>query len=337
MNCVNSYVTNALRFGHDFDIFLVEDSVLAKKEFLINGLNDLPFKSFYYTHEDIAKELEENAWIFPKNSGACRGFGFLKAYKGDYDVLLTVDDDVFAIQNEDFVGLHLSALELKGDGQWYNPFSNIEGLEDIYSRGFPYNSRKEFSVILNQGTQLIGPDVDSITLQAYNIKDGIFPFHGSKLFKPNWIIVPKGVYTTVSYTSVAIKSFAIPAYYTQLMGEELNGLKINRFDDIWSGLFLKKVADYLGYSVSHGPPISEHRRVTRSLEENLSSEKRGIEIAEYLWKIVDRINLCGTSFLESYNDLAYKLENKVSEMPYPEYIQKNCKAMKTWCELLETK
>lgn len=335
-SCIESYVNNAKKYNHSFDVFLVEDTEEEKNKELENRIRELGFDFFYYTHKDIKNDLRDNAYIFPQHSGACRGYAFLKIYQQNYDYMFTVDDDVLALDNYDFIGLHLRALELKGDGKWYNPFDNLLLTEqNIYSRGFPYNSRKITPVVLNQGVQLVGLDVDSVTLKNLGAYNGVLTTEALSLWKQSNIIVPSGVYTTISYTSVCIKQIAIPAYYTQLMQEEIEGIRINRFDDIFSGLFLKKIADHLGFTVSHGLPISEHRKVARDIDVDVMSEKRGIELMDPLWQIVDEIKLSGSSFLSCYRELAEQLEKKAENIVYSDYVKKNSRAMKIWCNLLE--
>jgi len=333
-NCISSYVDNAIKYNHQFDIILIEDSVDDLKPELLDKLRTLKFPFSYYTHKLIDTDLGPDAWIFPHNSGACRGYGFLKSYARRHDMMLTVDDVVYAT-DDDFVGLHWKALCQKGDGKWYNPFNNITKLEEFYSRGFPYNSRATTPVVLNQGIQLVGPDVDSVTLKKIKAMDGVFPWIAGEPYNPWWMILPIGVYTTIAYTSVAIKYEAIPAYYTQLMGEDIYGHKINRFDDIWSGLFLKKIADHMGHTISHGKPITEHRKVARPLINDLNSEKRGIEIMDQLWQVVDKIQLTQASYVKCYKELANEIEKRSELLVYPDYIKKNCEAMRVWCRLIK--
>jgi len=339
LDVITAYVDNAIQFKQKFDIILMEDSLEEPREKLIReikylAVNNMDTKAFYYTHASAKEDLGEDAYIFPHKAGACRGYGLLKAYEMGYDVILTIDDDVWPIDGENFVGKHLRALNGKGDGCWWNPFKNIIGLEKYYSRGFPYNVRENSEVVLNQGIQLHGADVDSITLQECNAESGIFPHVGNCTYIPHGVIIPNGSYTTIAYTSVAIKRKAMPVYYSQLMNTEVDGKMIGRFDDIWSGVFLQRIARHFDCCVSHAPPMSDHRKIPRPLQKDIDAEAPGIKLNEDMWKIADECQFISRSWIDCYEELAHFVASKAVSFDYPDYIRKNCEAMLVWCKLI---
>ena len=115
--------------------------------------------------------------------------------------------------------------------------------------------------------------------------------------------------------------------YFPLMGEDNKGNKwgYDRFDDIWAGIFAKKIMDHLGYGVVNGSPFVEHRKASDPFK-NLQKEAIGIETNEILWKHIDGLSLSGnTTLLECYKLLA----NNVS-IQDTEYFSKLKQAMKIW-------
>jgi len=123
--------------------------------------------------------------------------------------------------------------------------------------------------------------------------------------------------------NLAIKTKIIPAFYFLLMGPEY---PFDRFDDIWSGIFLKKIADHLGDYISGGEPFIWHDRASNA-EVNIKKEAPGKTVNQYLWRDIDKIELRSDSYQNCYIELADKLPR------YDRYWNKLSKAMKIWAGL----
>jgi reversibly glycosylated polypeptide/UDP-arabinopyranose mutase len=91
--------------------------------------------------------------------------------------------------------------------------------------------------------------------------------------------------------SLPFRVEALPMMYLPLMGE---GQPYDRFDDIWGGIIAKRVCDHLGWSITIGRPIVDHRRASGPFR-NLVKEAAGIRRNETFWQEVDAIGLRGTS------------------------------------------
>jgi Reversibly glycosylated polypeptide len=121
------------------------------------------------------------------------------------------------------------------------------------------------------------------------------------------------------------------------MGFESNGL--DRFDDIWSGLILKRVIDYMGWYVTTGEPFVKHQRQSNPFL-NLRREALGIQIHERLWDyILDTPLEPGLGVTGAFLGIAERLRRfpeLSSDVPCPPgYFQRVADAMHVWSELFE--
>lgn len=72
--------------------------------------------------------------------------------------------------------------------------------------------------------------------------------------------------------NLAFKREIIPAFYQLLM--DYNPWRIGRFDDMWTGIFLKRGADALGKAFVTGYPLCQHNKAARSTFKDLNAEAR---------------------------------------------------------------
>ena len=79
--------------------------------------NEMPIK--HTCHKDIELELKDDAWIIPQNSGACRSFPMLLAYKDGCDFIITLDDDCLPTTTtvDNFINSHIEAFSRN---RWYS-------------------------------------------------------------------------------------------------------------------------------------------------------------------------------------------------------------------------
>jgi hypothetical protein len=117
--------------------------------------------------------------------------------------------------------------------------------------------------------------------------------------------------------------------YFPLMGLDPRGKAwgYDRFDDIWAGLFAKKICDHLGLAVVNGSPFVEHRKASNA-KQNMTKERSGMQVNEYLWRAVDEVQLTNSSPAACYRELAEKIH-----FPKNPYFKKLQQAMKIWSEL----
>jgi len=262
-----------------------------------------------FNHEDIQKDLGEKAWIIPFNDSAIKSYGFYKAWQDDCDMTITIDNDCFPDQ-EDFIKSHSNNLKRTIDHKWWMTAKE-------YTRGYPFQVRNYKKVVISHGLWSNVPDLDAST----SLLNPELRFKKETETQ----IIPNGYYYPMSGMNLAFNTKITPLMYFGLHNKEWG---YPRFDDIWAGIFSKKILDFLGYGVISGKPSVEHRKQS-DVYENLIKEAPGIKLNEYLWREVDKIQLCGTGFIDCYLDLIEKLPNM------NEYVLNLKKATLEWLELFD--
>ena len=111
--------------------------------------------------------------------------------------------------------------------------------------------------------------------------------------------------------------------------EKGNRWGYDRFDDIWAGIFAKKIIDHLGYAVVNGSPFVEHKKAS-NVNENFKKEANGIKTNETLYKKVKNVELTSNNIKKSHIELIDKIK-----LPNESYFRKLKKSIKIWAELLK--
>lgn len=311
-----------------------EESILKfltlwKKEFKghrVIIVEDNPSKSFplpkwveHYSWQDIDKDLGKNSWIIPRRSDCVRSYGYYKAWQKKTDFIVTLDDDCYPEKSykPSYLQQMYNALEKQwDDDRWWN---TLRG--KIIPRGYPYNIRDEkLPTIINHGLWSNVPDLDALTQKK-------IPNYRTKPAKKSEK-VPYGSFFPMCGMNLAFRPDIVPALYFLLMGrnQKEEFYPYDRFGDIWAGIFVKKIADHLGYAFSSGSPSVLHSRAS-NVEVNLKKETPGYPINEELWKKVSEVGLSGTTFKACYKELAEKLNMK------GEYWKSLKEAMSLWTKL----
>jgi hypothetical protein len=86
-----------------------------------------------------------------------------------------------------------------------------------------------------------------------------------------------------------------------------NRWDVGRFDDIWSGLFLKRACDVLGKQVYNGGPLCEHNKAPRSTFDDLQNEVAGLELNEHVWEVLDDAGADADSYRDAFAAMAEAL------------------------------
>lgn len=298
-------------------VIVVEDTSGGNRKYNERILNDLGLDYSYYTHVEIDEELGDEKWIIPRRTDCVKSYGFLKAYQDRADVIISLDDDCYNLRNN-FVKTHVQMLRPRFvSDKWFNPL-NTFGVEEVFTRGFPYDIRCKRDVVLNQSLWTTQPDLDGQTKLRNNIKLQEKDFGHS-------IVVPKGMFTTICTMNIAFRRKIVPAYYQLLMNLETYGL--DRFGDIWSGVFLKKIVDHLDDAISLGQPLVDHRQAYRDPKIDIEKEKNGLGLNEVIWKEIYKIELTERTYYDCYLELTEKLD---IDKPYFKLLKR---AMKCWSKL----
>lgn len=261
-----------------------------------------------YDHEDINKDLGKNAWIISVFNSAIKSYGFYKAYQSGFETIVAVDNDCFPTNN--FFKIHQKALDTPATLGWIQTAG-------FFTRGFPYLIRGKSETVLNHGTWSNIPDIDAPT-QLLNPD-----FRSEEALVSE--VIPKNNFFPMSGMNIAFKKEVTPLMYFGLQGDKY---PYNRFDDVWAGIFAKKVIDHLGLAVRSGIPSVEHRRQSNVFE-NLQREASGLALNEVLYKEVEAIRLTKTSIVDSYKELIAQLPD------INDYIKQLKKATLIWLSLYE--
>jgi len=288
--------------------------------------------------------------VTPKGCHAETSFGFLVAYEEEPDLVIELDDDVFPIESHNFVHQHACNL-FNQDGvtvystnKWYNTMENLKlnVHDDVFPRGHPYaqETRNQDYIwkndggecVLNMGLWAGYPDLDALTIVHCCGLDGRGNIKSNDL-KRSKVIAGKKTYFAVCSMNTSFAPKIIPAFYQLYM----NFMNINRFDDIWSGILLKKIADDMDEKICLGKPLLYHNKRPRNVFKDLGEEANGMRLNEELWKIVDSLELEGTSYQDSYNSLTEKMKKQIANLDpiFKKFMTKQIEKMKLWLEITD--
>jgi hypothetical protein len=84
---------------------------------------------------------------------------------------------------------------------------------------------------------------------------------------------------------------------------------MRRYDDIWSGIVFKRVADLAGWNVTSGTPLVFHERAS-DLTKSLRQEMLGFGIHEMLWRLVQVNGERGEPARENFKEIWYAIGQK---------------------------
>lgn len=265
----------------------------------------------HYSWAEIADCLGEDAWIISKRDSAIRAFGFLAAYWGNHDFVITLDDDCFPIADYlPFAAQHVAAITTQP--VW------VESVPGRRTRGLPYEQRGVLqSVVANMGLWANVADDDAITTLA--LRPGHFtPPSGSR-------VIPSGQIVPLCGMNLAFNRHVTPLFYFPLMGE---GQPYRRMDDIWAGVISQTLMAHLGWSLAVGEPFVEHRRASDPMT-NLVKEAPGVAFNEFFWKHVRRPQLTQTDPIGCVDELGTKLPTGAPN----EYTARLGDALRVWASL----
>ncbi len=273
----------------------------------------------HYNRSDIDQEFGKKSWIFSRRNAGIRSYGFWKAYQSGADIIITLDDDCYPI-GDDLVSGHVSNLNFKAPNKWVNTYPNSKWM---FTRGMPYINRNQLKVCLSHGLWSGALDLDGITeVKLHNLLN-------EPKYRNIRQIIPFGYYYPMCSMNLAFTRDIAPLMFFPMMGEdpEGNDWPYNRFDDIWAGIFSKKIMDHLSLCVINGSPFVKHNKASKP-NENKKKEISGLKVNEKIWKLVDDVHLTKDNPKDCYIELARKVK-----FPQNSYFKSLRKAMIIWANL----
>jgi|TARA_B100002003_G_scaffold249726_1_gene286834 hypothetical protein len=350
---LEGYADNFEKYGHKDEVgFIVIGDRKTPKEAgeEIKRIKGRGFEADYLdipAQEDWLSRFANLKEMIPYNSDNRRNVGYLLAVEQGAEIIISIDDDNYALTNEDYLAAHKivgTFQEMKAarsDNGWYNicRLLETEPSRTIYPRGFPYYKRwadtadlttASGRVVINVGLWLQHPDTDAVTNLNEPVK--VTDMHSER------IMLDHGVYTAINTQNTALHRDVLPAYYYILMGAPIEGNKIDRYGDIWSGFFIQKVINHMNERITVGPPLTNHIRNKHNLFNDLRQELWGMILTDYLTPILESIQLTAPTYDGAYFELANKLEKAVidddkASDEVKQYFRQMTEAMRIWVDV----
>src|SRR6056297_2235456 len=311
--CMRSYFENAREHGFDLSrlhvVLVTEDfcdteemRAMLDEEGVSGEVFDGSRREEWYDEHGIA----EYDHLVPAASHAETSFGLLYLWANDFEYGFFIDDDTLPHDGADFFGRHMRNLAFEGqietvssDENWVNVLYQNFDEHGLYPRGYPYSAMDEtvktemtevVDVVASQGLWTNVPDLDAVRILMDGDLQGQAQTRTTEADYDDEFVAAPGDYLTVCSMNLAFRREVVPAFYQLPMDD--NEWDVGRFDDIWSGVFLKRACDVLGKQVLNGYPLCRHDKAPRSTFGDLQNEVAGLELNEHLWEVVDD---CGVS------------------------------------------
>ena len=324
--CMRAYFENAREHGFDLDrlfVLLVTED-FCDTEAMEAMLEDEGVAGAVY--DESAREewferrgLESYTHLIPAASHAQTSFGLLYMWANPrFERGVFIDDDTLPHDEWDFFGRHLDNLDYEGelesvrsDERWVNVLYQNAEEHGLYPRGYPYSAMDESvetqtrpveNVVASQGLWTNVPDLDAVRILMDGDLEGQAQTRTEKADFTGDFVADVGQYLTVCSMNLAFEREVIPAFYQLPMDD--NEWDVGRFDDIWSGVFLKRAADLLDGEVLTGYPLCEHNKAPRPTFDDLNNEVPGLELNEHVWEVVDDAGADATTWTEAAETMA---------------------------------
>ncbi|MBV0922981.1 alpha-1 4-glucan-protein synthase [Halomicroarcula limicola] len=327
--CMRAYFENARRHGFDLDrlhvVLVTEDfcDTDAMREMLDEeGVEGSVFDGEARETWFAERGLEEYSHLIPAASHAQTSFGLLYLWAEErFDYGVFIDDDTLPHEDVDFFGTHMENLAFEGtieavgsDEDWVNVLYQNEDDHGLYPRGYPYAAMDESvetadtrvdDVVASQGLWTNVPDLDAVRILMDGDLQGQAQTRTSAEDFGEDFVAAEGNYLTVCSMNLAFRREVVPAFYQLPMDD--NEWDVGRFDDIWSGLFLKRACDVLDKTIYNGDPLCEHNKAPRSTFSDLTNEVHGLELNEHVWEILDSVGEGAESYAEVFEAMGRAL------------------------------
>lgn len=332
------YAKNFTEYGHEPDVIIVDEEG-STRQLISSKLKG--FNVEFYGSKERKEWFQKNnvdPRTVPTRTTDVIGFSLLVAYPRKYDMLLFIDDDTYPLQKNDFIGEHwknLTTRKLKvrsSSNRWVNPHPRK------YPRGYPYSLRYSDSykeegyktgVVLNMGLWEKVPDLNALDYLYHGSLKGLY--EDTQHISSASYIIGNGSYMPIARMNVGFSPKIIPAFY-QFTGEEYG---VGRYGDVFSGVFLEKIAGHLGDNISYGQPVCIHDKEPRDVFKDIKSEMESVKLNEKLWLVLDKIELSGDSYASCYESLSNGLLKFKDEFYTPDYITYIAERMRGWVKAVE--
>ena len=354
--CLETYFENARTHEFDLDrlhvVMVTED--FCDTDAMDAMLDDAGVEGTVF--DGTAREtwfaeqgIDEFDHLIPEASHAQTSFGLLYMWANDFEYGFFVDDDTLPHPDFDFFGVHFDNLSYEGeiesvrsDERWVNVlYQNVDD-HGLYPRGYPYSAMDEEietstetveDVVASQGLWTNVPDLDAVRILMDGDLQGQAQTRTTAEDYDGNFVAEDGQYLTVCSMNLAFRREVIPAFYQLPMDD--NRWDVGRFDDIWSGLFLKRACDVLGKQIVNGYPLCEHNKAPRSTFGDLNNEVPGLELNEHVWEIVDDVGDDADTFAGVFAAMADAMATGEFDYENAEFLTYCGEYMRDWLACLD--
>ncbi|MDV7349856.1 alpha-1 4-glucan-protein synthase [Halorubrum distributum] len=358
--CVRAYVANAREHGFDVSrlhfVLVTEDfcEVSEMRDMLDDlGVSGEVFDGSRREEWYEANGVAEYGHVVPAASHAETSFGLLYMWADEsYDYGVFIDDDTLPHDDVDYFGRHMENLAFGGeiervrsDEDWVNVLYDNADEHGLYPRGYPYSAMDDTvetdtvdvdggEVVASQGLWTNVPDLDAVRILMDGDLEGQAQTRTTADDFGDDFVAARGNYLTVCSMNLAFRREVIPAFYQLPMDD--NEWDVGRFDDIWSGLFLKRACDVLGKRIYNGDPLCEHNKAPRSTFDDLANEVAGLELNEHVWEVVDGAGEEADSYAAVFDAMADALaEGDFDEWNNGAFLNHCGEYMRDWLDCLD--
>jgi hypothetical protein len=354
--CMRTYFENAR--DHDFDldrlhVVLVTEDFCDTDEMQAmldeEGVDGRVFDGSAREEWFEAQGVPEYNHLIPEASHAQTSFGLLYMWAHDFEYGFFIDDDTLPHPDFDFFGSHFENLAYEGtiesvgsDERWVNVLYQNVDEHGLYPRGYPYSAMDEEvetedveidDVVASQGLWTNVPDLDAVRILMDGDLQGQAQTRTSTDDYEGNFVAERGNYLTVCSMNLAFRREVIPAFYQLPMDE--NEWDVGRFDDIWSGLFLKRACDVLDKRIVNGNPLCEHNKAPRSTFSDLNNEVPGLELNEHVWEIIDEVGDDADTYAGVFAAMADALADGDFDYENAAFLNYCGEFMQDWLSCLE--
>lgn len=311
---LKEYCQNARDFGHkDLNFIVIGDKKTPSEVALFcrELQKTYGYEVLYYGIEEqleLLKDFPSLGEHLPFNSIQRRNIGLLQAYRLGSEIIITIDDDNFLIEGQDFIGYHSIIMKeeefdcITSSSGWFNVCEMLKNENNFpfYHRGFPlekrwlpsqiYKGKKRGKIAVNAGLWLGDPDIDALTRINLPIKakqmSGEYG-EGIALGAETW--------SPFNSQNTALRREVIPAYFLSPA--------IGRYDDIWASYIVKKIANHLGHYIHFGLPLVRQQRNPHNLWKDFDQERLGMETTDAFVETLNNLKLTGQNYRDCFMEI----------------------------------
>lgn len=325
---LDNYYRNFSKYGHlgQVQVILIADLKTPPEAYKrCHGLSRRGLRIIFPTiqeQEAFLSRLGLPSNFILYNSDNRRNIGYLMALESKSDFVISMDDDNYPREDEDFFMQHSVVCNnayqtsiVNTNIGWFNICAMLE-LDrpgTTYPRGFPYFARHKISnetfhtaqvdVHMNAGLWLIDPDVDGISWL-------VAPAHTISL-KGKSLVLGDKAWSPINTQNTSMRRAAIPSNYFVRMNYPLAGIPIDRYGDIFSAYFSQACVRHLNGAIRVGTPLADHKRNTHNYMKDAAKEWACIMVLEDILSWLPEAKLSGANYIEAYGCLSYLLEDVV--------------------------